>query len=871
MTRSLKSAFGAASTYFESRNRSQDQGQSERPGGRSQQWNAYGGRSTARTVRSVASTGPRASRSNIRRSASRPSTAASSRRSRPGTLSTILGTNDDQTIICALGEARGVSPLVGMALVNISLGEAILSQICDNQSYVKTIHKLQMANPSRIVFMSTTCPPIKDNVLFTLVNELIPDARVELVDRPAWSETDGLEYINNLAFESDVDPIKVAVVGKFYSVSSFAAAMKYIEQTFTVTFAPHSLRIRYRPSEDTMMIDISVLQSLEIVQNMRNSKSKDCLFGVLNQTLTSMGTRMLRSNILQPPTKYDTFIAPRYDAVEELTTEEERFHSVREALKDFTDVEKMVTLRRKFTIAEVEEHLNHILTMKKFLESIPLLHQALSACKSPLLLKIRDICDPSVSGPILLSIKTIIEEDVTVMSSPLDMRNARTFAVKAGINGMLDVARQTYKELTEEIHLHVQDIEKDVGTPITLKFDNGRKYWLSVKCVERDDSQTPALFINVIKKKSGLECQTMQLMKLNGRLSDTSNEIVARSDAIIQDLIVLLRGSAAQLFRLCESVALLDMVASFAQLSILRDYVRPDFRGAFALKAARHPILDKILYEDFVPNDYYASEQNCFHIVTGCNMAGKSIYIKAAAMLQIMAQIGCFVPATYASFTLIHNIFARVSPCDNLEANLSTFAVEMREMAFILRNVDDKSLVIIDELGRGTSTRDGLAMAIAMSEALIQTKAFVWFATHFVDLVHALEDRPGVVSLHLASERRTSDEGVLRLAMLYKATQGTVDTTEHYGIELARSIGFSEEFTRRAEEVASDIRRRRDQNRQNSEARNVLARRKLVLNLYETLKQAAEHGNDAVLPGYLKSLQEEFILRMNELSIPSST
>ncbi|KAG5947517.1 hypothetical protein E4U53_006413 [Claviceps sorghi] len=620
-----------------------------------------------------------------------------------------------------------------------------------------------------------------------------------------------------------------------------------------------------------MMIDISVLQSLEIVQNLRNSKSKDSLFGVMNQTLTSMGSRMLRSNILQPPTQYDTFIAPRYDAVEELTTEEETFHSLRAALKDFTDVEKMVTLKRKFTIAEVEEHLNHILMVKKFLESIPPLHQALSACKSPLLLKIRDICDPSVSGPILLRIKTIIEEDVTVMSSPLDMRNARTFAVKAGISGMLDVARQTYKELTEEIHLHVQEVERDVGTPIALKYDNGRKYWLSVKSVARDVDQIPAVFINVVGKKNGIECQTMQLMKLNVRLSDTANEIVARSDAIIQDLIVMLRGSAAQLFRLCESVALLDMVASFAHLSILRDYVRPDFRGTFALKAARHPILDKILYEDFVPNDYYASEGNCFQIVTGCNMSGKSTYIKAAAMLQIMAQVGCFVPAAYASFSLIHNIFARVSLCDNLEANLSTFSVEMREMAFILRNVDDKSLVIIDELGRGTSTRDGLAIAIAMSEALIQSRAFVWFATHFVDLVRVLDDRPGVVSLHLASERRTSDDGVPQLAMLYKATKGTLDTTEHYGIELARSIGFSEEFARRAEEVARDIRRRKEQNRQNSEARNVSARRKLVLNLYETLKQAAEHGDDAVLPGYLKSLQEEFILRMSELSVSSST
>lgn len=228
MKRSSGSAFETASAYFRGPPQNQAQG-GEPPAGRfqqarPQQWNASSGRSTARTVRSVASTGPRASRSSTRGPVSRPSTSASGRKSRPGTLSTILGTNnDDQTVICALGEARGVIPVVGVALVNISLGEAILSQICDNQSYVKTIHKLQMANPSRIVFMSTACPPVKDNVLFTLVNELIPDARIELLDRPAWSETDGLEYINNLAFESDIDPIKVAVVGKYYSVSSFAA------------------------------------------------------------------------------------------------------------------------------------------------------------------------------------------------------------------------------------------------------------------------------------------------------------------------------------------------------------------------------------------------------------------------------------------------------------------------------------------------------------------------------------------------------------------------------------------------------------------------------------------------------------------------
>ncbi|KHN94077.1 DNA mismatch repair protein MutS, C-terminal domain protein [Metarhizium album ARSEF 1941] len=673
----------------------------------------------------------------------------------------MLGASDQQTIICAVAESRGISPSIGIALVNITLGEAILSQICDNQSYVKTIHKLQIAIASRIVLMSTACPPNKDSVLYSLIDELIPDADIEMLDRSAWSEIDGLEYIENLAFKSDIDPMKVATQGKYYCIGSLAAHM------FTVTFAPNSLRIRYRPSEDTMMIDVSVIQSLEILQNLDKPKSKDSLFGLLNQTKTPMGSRMLRSNILQPPTKYDTFIGPRYEALEELT----------------------------------------------------------------------------------------------------DMRNQRTYAVKAGINDMLDVARQTYKELTNEVHLHLNDVEAQQGIHLTLKFDHGRKYWLHVKSGHLNQEALPRIFINVLKKKDHIECQTLPLVKLNLRLSETSNEIVMRSDKVIQKLIEDLRESAPQLFRVCESVALVDMIASFAHLATIRDYVRPEILGTLALKAARHPILDRVMFEEFVPNDYIATPEHRFHIVTGCNMAGKTTYIRAVALLQIMAQIGCFVPAEYASFSVVHNLFARVSLADNLEANLSTYSLEMREMAFILRNVDEKSLVIIDELGRGTSPRDGLAMAIAMSEALIQSGAFVWFATHFVELTQVLKDRPGVLNLQLASERSISDVGEPRLVMLYKAKSGVVDPNQHYGIDLARAIGFPESFTKRAEEVANALRRRREANWRDSESQRLVARRKLVLSLHDALRQAYEHGSDEALPGYLKHLQEDFITRMNDLEI----
>jgi DNA mismatch repair protein MSH4 len=267
----------------------------------------------------------------------------------------------------------------------------------------------------------------------------------------------------------------------------------------------------------------------------------------------------------------------------------------------------------------------------------------------------------------------------------------------------------------------------------------------------------------------------------------------------------------------------------------------------------------------FVPNDYYSTEQYCFHIVTGCNMSGKSTYIRAVALLQIMAQIGSFVPAEYAAFSMIHSIFARVSLDDNIESNLSTFSVEMREMAFILRNIDGKSLAVVDELGRATSNRDGLAIAIAMSEALIQSRASVWFATHFIDLTKVLADRPGVLNLHLAATSSTTEDGLPHITMLYRATSGAIRDEEHYGINLARAIGLPQSFIDKAEEVAKDLRRKREASKRSSESAKLIARRKLILNLQDALKQAKESGSEEALPGYLQRLQEEFVSRMEEI------
>jgi len=356
-----------------------------------------------------------------------------------------------------------------------------------------------------------------------------------------------------------------------------------------------------------------------------------------------------------------------------------------------------------------------------------------------------------------------------------------------------------------------------------------------------------------------IECQTLELVKLNQKITDAHNEVINMSDRSIQELIDDVRTEIHALFRVSESIAMLDMIASFAQLATSQDYVKPELTDTLAIRAGRHPIRDKIQIEKYVPNDVYATQQHRFQIVTGCNMSGKSTYIRSIALMTVMAQIGCFVPAQYASFPISHQLFARVSTDDNIEANVSTFAAEMREIAFILRNIERRSLVIIDELGRGTSTTDGLAIAIAIAEALVESRAYVWFVTHFRDLARILAERAGVVNLHLAVEISVHSS---KMKMLYKISDG-YEEEKFYGLALARVVDLPEDVITTATKVSKALHQCEEARRSNAKVLSVARRRRLILSLREQLIQTQNgsmEGDELRL--WLKRLQDEFLVRM---------
>ncbi|KAJ5623893.1 hypothetical protein N7510_000202 [Penicillium lagena] len=779
-----------------------------------------------------------------------------------------------QDIICAVTESRGVSCVVGLAFINLVTAEAVLCQICDSQTYMKTITKLGVFEPSEILFMNTA----KESKLCYIVQENLPCPILTYLDRRCWSDKTAHEYIDHFAFPEDLESLKLILGGHYFAACCFAAVwstsmllimtrltiaqvLKYVELELQQTFTSHSLRIRFEPSQGSMTIDLATIISLELIQNLQNAKSRDSLFGLLNETFTPMGTRLLRANILQPSTERVKLTA-RHNAVEELSTKEDMFVSVRQALRGFVDADKILTslilVPTKRTAQYIEQSVNNVIMLKTYISAITNVYQALTTAQSDLLLTIRELCAPAAHRSVEQLIEETLNEHVTYQTKPLDLRNQRIYCVKAGVNSFLDVARQTYKEANIDATELVAKLADNCEMALDLKYDTARQYYICIPTAEQPEP-LPSVFINVYRKRNRIECQTLDLVKLNQKIADAHNEVINMNDSTVQELINDVCCEVSGLFRVSEAIAMLDMLATFAQLATSHDYIRPELTDTLAIKAGRHPIYEQIRANKFIPNDAYATPQTRFQIITGCNMSGKSTYIGSLSLLTVMAQIGCFVPAQYASFPLVHQLFARVAITDDLDANVSTFAAEMREMAFILRNIEPRSMVIIDELGRGTSTTDGLAIAIALAEALISSNALVWFVTHFHELPRILAERSGVVNLHLAAEI-ASDAS--KMTMLYRIADGPVPD-RRYGLALAQLVDLPPGVLDRARTVSDALDRLAQKRNSPSRALAIARKRKLLLSLREQLLLARDESMDGdELRRWLLRLQNAFVLRM---------
>ncbi|XP_062863717.1 mutS protein homolog 4 [Trichomycterus rosablanca] len=772
------------------------------------------------------------------------------------------------SVIVAVVEGRGLARgEIGMASINMKSPELVLSQFADTGTYAKVITKLHILMPLEILMPDTACDKGQATKLYNLVTENFPSVAFSAIQRKYFNERKGLEYIQQLS-APEFNTVLMDVQTKYYCLAAAAALLKYFEFIQNSVYAPKSLKVSFTGSEQTAMIDTLSASHLELVINNRDHRSEHTLLGVLNYTKTPGGERRLRANILEPLLDVDT-INTRLDTIQELLQDEELFYGLKSAIAHFLDIDQLlsalVQLSKQETVEVAEAKIMHVIQLKHSLELIAPLKMALKEAKTALLKAYYTSLEDSRFVSILDHIKTVINDDTTYMKGSLNLRTQKCYAVRPNVNEFLDIARRAYTEVVDDIAGLVNQLGEKYGLPLRTSFNSARGFFIQMRLegVGLPDGQLPGEFIKVTRQKNNYSFTTLDLMKMNDRCDEALKEIFHMSYMVVCRLLNGVYEQIHCLYKLSDAVSMLDMLLSLANVCTISDYVRPEFTDTMAIKQGRHPILERIGGQQPIPNNSYISEGSNFVIITGPNMSGKSTYLKQVALCQIMAQIGSFVPAEYASFRVADQIFTRIGVDDDFETNSSTFMVEMREVAYIIHNASERSLIIIDELGRGTSAEEGIGICHSVCEFLINLKAFTLFATHFLELCNLETLYPNVENHHMKVQHmRDSKNSTDSVVYTYLLTRGFFEE-RNYGIKAAEITSFPPSIIQEAKSIAAKVSQKLWA-KHNSDPTTL--RQRAVYHLATRLLQTARNSrlDPDSLRLYLKGLKKHYEAELKE-------
>ncbi|KAM0791598.1 hypothetical protein ACM66B_006041 [Microbotryomycetes sp. NB124-2] len=781
---------------------------------------------------------------------------------RPGTsLSTSAADPHDEKWIIAVLESRGVGREVGLAAINIEFGKVIVAQYTDSSKYVKTIQFCQTHKPSQIILPQSALATAPVPVNKPQKNSNI----VFLTEGRASGHPGGYECLTRLMIRDDrrIGTV-LAVRSKYYALAAVSALFKHVERS--VALRPASLSIQFQPALGTCLIDTESVKNIELVSNLLNKNSKQHLFGLLNSCHTPMASRLLRSLIVSPPTD-SVLIDGRLDVVEELCNSEQRLKAINDALAPLKslDCDKLIgqliqpksfsssggvtkLLTKRDPAKDAETKISRLLSLRTLLKSLPGLRSALHGSDSQLLKDVsKALCEPKVDSMLETMADTLNEDAVNAQQKGAALsRNRRIYAVKAEKKLLLDVARETYKEGVSDAYNFCENLknEHSLETMNLVATGSGNLAQFVFQCtkaeVDEREGGLPKCFMNVTRRGKNIEFSCPDLVKQNARIKDSIEEIFILSDEILEQVLVGIRADIACLYRISESIAILDVLSCFAKISSSANYVRPEWTDTLAIKAGRHPVQERFQHadNDFVPNDTYANDASSFQIITGANMSGKTTHLQQIALLQVMAQIGCFIPAEYASIRIVDAILTRLGNDDSIEASLSTFAQEMSTMAMILGALEtsERSLVIVDELGRGTSPEEGVGVAHAIAEEIIKAK----------ELCTTLSRYPNVVCLHLTAEMLpTARNSEFALEYRHRVMDGATPLT-HYGLELAKLAALPTDVLTRAKQASTKLSDLAAQANSRSEGGKRNARRHELLQLRVALKDLHDSKANAM-------------------------
>ncbi|KAM3686964.1 hypothetical protein ACJW31_10G041400 [Castanea mollissima] len=711
---------------------------------------------------------------------------------------------------------------VGVAAFDLRSASLHLSQYIEtSSSYQNTKTLLHFYDPMVIIVTPNKLSPDGMVGVSELVDRFYATVKKVVMGRGCFDDTKGAVLIKNLAAkEPSALGLDTYYKQYYLCLAATAATIKWTEAEKGVIVTNHSLLVTFNGSFDHMNIDATSVQNLEIIEPLHStlwgtSNKKRSLLHMLKTTKTIGG--LLRANILQPLKDIETINA-RLDCLDELMSNEQLFFGLSQVLRKFPKETDRVLCHFCFKPKKATNGvlgidyarrsqmlISSIILLKTALDALPLLSKALKDAKSFLLENVyKSICENEKYASIRKRIGEVIDEDVLHARVPFVARTQQCFAVKAGIDGLLDIARRSFCDTSEAIHNLATKYREDFKLPnMKLPFNSRQGFYFSIP--QKDiQGKLPSKFIQVLKHGNNIHCSTLELASLNVRNKSAAAECYIRTEVCLEALLDAIREDVSVLTLLAEVLCLLDMIVnSFAHTISTKPvdrYTRPEFtdNGPMAIDAGRHPILESI-HNDFVPNNIFLSEASNMVIVVGPNMSGKSTYLQQVCLTVILAQIGCYVPARFSTFRVVDRIFTRMGTVDNLESNSSTFMTEMRETAFVIQNVSRRSLIVMDELGRATSSSDGFAIAWSCCEYLLSLKAYTIFATHMENLSELATIYPNVKILHFHVDIRNN-----RLDFKFELKDGP-RYVPHYGLLLAEVAGLPSSVIETARSITSRI------------------------------------------------------------------
>jgi DNA mismatch repair protein MutS len=652
----------------------------------------------------------------------------------------------------------------GIAFIDISTGDFRVTEVSSRPDLVGEIYRV---SPSEILAFEGNLVPDGFYITAFEVPITIERAQHLLSTHFGTLGVDGL-----------------GLTGHEAALQACGMVLEYVRQT-RKGILPHITSCRFYNPGRFMMLGPTTKRNLELFDALSGGQG-GTLYAVMNRTETSMGARQLADWISFPLMDKDA-IDVRLNAVGGLVSEKNTLFAVRQVLKEIPDMERIIG-----RVSTGNATPRDIVALGIGLEQIPRLKELLAGAEATLLVEIREGLDP------LHELKSKIAE--TIVPEPPN-RISDGNVIATGVDAELDELRDLRRDSRQWI-ASLEAKERESSGITSLKIGYNKVFGYYIEITKANAQKAPQHYIRKQTLVNAERYITPELKEYEARLLGAQDAIAAIELRIFEEIKEFILPFIPILQKTVQSIAHLDVLACFAWVAIENLYVKPEvvYDRRIEIRSGRHPVIEKVLKSgEFVPNDCsFDTERDTIHIITGPNMAGKSTYMRQVSLICLMAQIGSFVPAEKAVIGMVDRIFTRIGALDNLSAGQSTFLVEMSETADILNNATEKSLVILDEIGRGTSTYDGMSLAWAVAEYLDEHRIRTFFATHYHELADLSRRHKGIKNYHLAVEESGSE--VVFLRILKRGATG-----RSYGIYVARLAGVPDEVVEKAKTILASI------------------------------------------------------------------